>query len=317
MKRTSVLVVCLCLFASCGEENQEPIVELSNEVFLSKVNNYSYDGALEIGSTPVASLGDPSFDWSDLTADFRGHELDPVADIDQAAMILFANLTEEEVSEGLSTDSIDQASVTLYVSIDPGSSTSVRLSELTLFGNDVDVETYLEEGSGTWLFLLATGTTPAVGIRMAAFISPRADESNSDVVIENESSILDFSVDIQSLDAAAVPLHRPDLIVDWSGVTEDGRGQTISSGEVDRVLVGYYAGLDVSDLEEQILDLELIADELWYLDIAAVTNQDLSLLESESGVFPGVDDSGIWILVLQCMTCSNPAPPVLTVLDPA
>ena len=77
-------------------------------------------------------------------------------------------------------------------------------------------------------------------------------------------------------------------------------------------MLGYYAGATVEDLQEQFLDLELIADQTWSIELTGTTGYDLAEIPD----FTGFTTDGTWILALTCSTCANPAPLFLTVLEP-
>jgi hypothetical protein len=296
-----------------GDE-PDPCETASADIALADEHNYTFDGALDIHSTPVQPLADLTIDWGSVSHDLLGHDMDPVAEIDSASAIVFGSLSEEEVQEGLSLGTLEQADVTIFSSQEPGDATQVLLSDMTLFGNDFDIETYLEDGSGTWLLNLATGTVPGVGTRMAAFFQPVDGETNTEVQVTDTSTVLDFTVDLASMTEIHVPAGEPALSVDWSELGTDGQGIDIADGLIDQVMVGHYADLTVADLEEQFLDIELIADELYSLDLTAGESLDLSTLVGDAGAFPGIDDQGTWLLALRCMTCINPAPPAVIIL---
>ena len=62
----------------------------------------------------------------------------------------------------------------------------------------------------------------------------------------------------QRSEPVAVPARGP-WVVDWRNVTRDGQANDIVSARIDTALIGLYEGMTVSDLEEQIMDLELVA----------------------------------------------------------
>jgi hypothetical protein len=78
--------------------------------------------------------------------------------------------------------------------------------------------------------------------------------------------------------------------------------------------------MTVADIEDQILDLELMATQMYEIGLSGGRTADLELgLERTSGEpFSGFERSeeGVWLLALMCSSCQNPAPVVLTVLSP-
>lgn len=330
MRRIDALFLALFLLAGCSENTGDDDDDVAGDdddaagectgastaPTLADAHNYAFDGVLDIQSYVLGELSDPLFDFGGLTTDLQGHAFDPVADVDNVAVIVFhASLTQDDIEAGLSANTLEQADIAAYVNVEPGDATSVHLSDCTLFGNDIDIETYFVEGYGNWLLNLTTGTTAGTGTRMAAFFEPVPGEAADELVVTDTSTVLDFTVDLQSLHPLAVSTDEPALTLDWSAVSIDGQGNDFNPGDVDQVMLAYYADLTVEDLEADFLDIELIADRLWTLDISSGTTADLSMLDGDDSAFTGIDDQGIWLMALRCTTCANPAPPVLTLIE--
>ncbi len=282
-------------------------------LLLEDANNYGFASELDLRSYELAAPGDPSIDWSALSADLQGHALDPVQDVLTLAVIVLAGLSEEEVEVGLARDSLLQSEVTLYVSGQPGSVTSMALSELTVMGNDIDVESYFVEGSGSWLVALSDSEVPGIGNRMAAFLRPSAASEEQRAELQDDSASLQLEVDLQSLVPAPAPADEPSLTLDWAALSQDGQGQPWT-GKADQLLLARFDA-SLAELEAGFMDLELLADPLWTLDFGGGSSADLSQLADTSPPFTGIDDSGTWLLALICSGCTNPAPLFLTVLE--
>ncbi len=309
MARSDVLLLTCLGLSGCNSDCED----LGDVLLLTDDANYRFSGRLDVASEDLQEGSDPHFDWSGLTHDLQGHDLDPVSDIDNAALIVFAGLSQGEIEQGLSTNTLDQADLALYVSADPGDSTELYLSDLTLFGNDIDVEKYFVQGYGTWLLTLTTGTEPGVGTRTAAFFDPSPESTETDLVLRDESATLSLDVDILSSPEIPVLSGAPDLTVDWSGLTVTGQGTDVADAAIDQVMVGWYENLDSQDLQDRFLDVEILADRTWIAGTSG-TQTSLAELTGESGSFEGVSDEGTWVLALRCTTCANPAPPFFGVL---
>ncbi len=345
MERRSVWNWMALLFAAtamvaAGCDGEEPDDDddgsCSSTLTMDDESNYTFVGTLDIQGYPVGEVVYPCEDpdeevcdiiisWCDLTQDLQQHALDPVADIDMASLIVFQNLTEEEVEIGLSENSLQQVDMTLFVNNDElqaggelEDECQIHLSDLSLFGNDIDVEQYFNASYGaTWLFVISTGTTPAVGTRMAAFLEPTVGETNDQVGMTDTSTVLEFDVDLTSLTQVGAPVGSPALTADWSTLSTSGLGIDFTAGDVDQLMIGHYDDLTPEDLESEFLDIEIIADDLYTMSLETVTDADMSLATSEDGTpFPGIDDAGTWLVALRCTGCPNPAPPYLTILDP-
>ena len=138
-----------------------------NTVLLSDSNNYKFKGSLSIKSYTLGALSDPVFDWSGLTKDLQGHAL-AQSDINYSAIIVFINLTQEQIEAELTSNTISQSSIEAYVSLDTTGITSARMDQYTLFGNPIGIETEFTASTGVWMLTLASGTTAGSGTRMAA-----------------------------------------------------------------------------------------------------------------------------------------------------
>jgi hypothetical protein len=279
---------------------------------LGDANNFSYDGTLDAPSFPMAELTDATLDWSALHTDIQCHALDPVADIDNTALIVFPYLSEEEVETGLSDGSLAQVDMGVYLSYQPGDTTSVSLTQLTFFGTDADIETHFTEGSGAWLLLLTTGTEVAVGARMLTFLTPTVGETTTTASVDDGCPVLDFHADLASLQPVPVLADGP-WKLDWSGLTRDGHGGEFVPTRVDSVMVARF-DLSVPELQDRFLDLEDLAVESYTYDLGGGTSADLGALAGPSDPFPGFSGDGVWAVALLCSTCSNPAPLFLTIV---
>jgi hypothetical protein len=286
------------------------------EIALGDENNYTFDGVLDGPTYPVAEKSDVRLDWSQLSKDLQCHDLDPAAEIDNLSLLVFPYLSQEEIEAGLSADNLEQSELGLYISYEPGEETDALLTDFTFFGTDPEIVPLFEADAGTWMLLLTTGTTIGVGARMIAFLEPAAGGPES-ASITGGCDVLDYESNLSSLKPISVLADGP-WQVDWSALTIDGRtGDELDLDSIDEVMIGRYPGLELSDLESQFLDIELIADGLWRLDPDDERSVDLSLaVDEEGGSFPGFDAGAAWVLALRCTTCSNPAPPFLTVLEP-
>ena len=131
--------------------------------------------------------------------------------------------------------------------------------------------------------------------------------------------MLDFSADLASLTKLPVPMAGP-WILDWRDITRDGQGSDVPFQKIDGVTIGFYAGMTVADLQARIFDIELIATTLWDVKLAGGRTADLATAKDRAtgAVFPGFASAGAgtWMLALTCSKCQNPAPVLLTILEP-
>lgn len=288
---------------------------------LTDAHNYTSTTDLEIPTIETASGVDLDICWTDVVSDIQCHELDPVADLDQVSLLRFLNLSEDDVEARIEADDLPQSAIDGYLSIEPDHQSScTKLSSLTLLGTVVDVtEQYVESDENTYLLLLSEGTVLGQGARNMVFMKPTADSDVTRVDATPGCGVLDFVADLSSPESLSVP-KRGAPILDWEQMTTDGQGKTIVFRNIDRVMLAFYAGMSVSDIEARIFDLELMATSLYEIELTGGRTADLAeATERDSGEpFTGFerDEDGVWLAGLICSTCRNPAPLVLTVLEP-
>lgn len=307
MRTTSLLLVAA--LAGCGgKDDPYPLT-------LVDANNYSLDVNITIPAVETASGSDLTIHWEDALEDLQCHEMDPAQDVNTVSVVRFGTLTQDNVSLGISEDTLKQSDTTGYVDVPTTGTTSTSLSAMSFFGTPIDVPSEYTTDAGTFLLILATGDTPGQGARMLTFLTPTADSTNTDVAVGSGCGMLDNTVDLHSLTTLAIPETGP-WTVDWSGLTTDGQGNPIDLGGIDSLTVGYYEGLDAAGLETQFLDLEQLASNLYTQTLLGGTSAELDRTTNGSEWLTDVSGDGMWILALRCSTCYNPAPVFLTILDP-
>lgn len=289
--------------------------EESGEVLLADAHNYSFWGLLDGPSFTFEAQTDPVIRWDELDADLQCHDLDPVDDVDVVGLMVFPYLDELEVEEGLSYDTLSQVDMTIFLSVEPGDRTSVRLSEFTFDGTEVGPVDYFKVDSGTWAVVLTSGFQIGVGTRMLSFLNPMADGVDEEASMSDGCSVLEYEAELLELRDVPVLPGGP-WEIDWSAVTEASYGGDFEPVKVTEIMLGHY-DLPREEIEENFLDLELIADEMYTMEHPSGVTADLADLTDAAGnAFPGFSDDGTWLFALRCGQCSNPAPLFLTVMVP-
>jgi len=282
---------------------------------LTDANNYTYDVDIEIASIPVAENSDLTIEWSALTQDMWGQPLGP-RQIETLSLIALG-LTPEEVESGLEVDSLEQQNVMLYVFADVLGQNSTELSNLTLFGTDVDLVSYFESGyAEAWLLTLSTSDTPGIDTASAAFLVPTPDETTTQVSITNDTATADVDADLMSLEPVGVTACAP-LNLSWDDVSTDGQGGDFRFHHIDSRFLAYFPGATPAALQADALVWKQTAAELWEAEV--VMGEQGALLDGDLSVagtpLQGVTDDGVWLFGLECSTCTAPVPKFLTVLE--
>jgi len=289
-------------------------------IVLGDENNYAAMGSLAIPTVETAPATDLDICWTNVINDFQCHPVAPMADVDNMALLRLLHLTEPQVEDRLATGELAQADVNGYIEYRTNhTSTCAKLSQLSFFGTVIDVASeYTETIDQTYLLVFAKGTRPGVGARTMTFIKPTAGVTNTRVEAATGCGQLTFTADLTSLTKVKVPAAGPWLI-DWRNITRDGQGNAVVPTAIDSVLIGFYEGMTVEQIQSDIFDLELNATALWDVALSGGRTADLATaVERGTGAkFSGFTRSapGVWMLGLLCSTCQNPAPVLLTVLD--
>lgn len=315
------------LLMACGSvgttdsaaEDSKPAEPAPHEIMFADENNYSMSASIDIPSVDVAELGNVEVDWAAVTKDIQCHDVDPAADIDSVSLMVFPNLSHEDIEQGLADGTLEQTELGGYVSGDPGDGTSYNLTDLTFFGTDVDIELLFAENSGSWMMLISTGTTVGVGARDMLFLNPLSAETNTRASFEDGCGRLTIDPDLDTLTPVPIAAESP-WTVDWSELTQDGQDHEMEFGDIDLAMLAWYPGYSTQALEEDFFDLELNAALTWTVELTGYKTLDLgTLVDADAAAFPGFaagEGDGLWLFALRCTLCPNPAPLFLTVLEP-
>lgn len=278
---------------------------------LTDAHQFRYTAELHADTVRLAAGQDAVVRWDGLAHDVHGHDRDPFGDIQTARLVAFRGLGPEEVLDALAHDDLPQSAITLYLTCTP-TDAACALSEFGMLGNTLDVTEYFVPGQATWLVALVCDDE--AGASAFLFLEPDAASDVHEAVLDDGVSSLDVDVDLESLAPVRVPAARTDVRVDWSGVTRDGLGNPLYAPSVDELLIGRY-DLTPAELAQGVYDLEEVAVERWSLALDGSTHASLADVTGDTP-FTGVVPGSTWILALRCSTCLNPAPRLLTLLEP-
>ncbi len=306
----------LALLGACGGpgDGQSGVIRLED------ANNYRSTASLSIPTAETAPATDLDICWTGATSDLLCHPVVPETDIDTVGLLRLRGLTEPQIAAQLVSGTLPQSRVDGYVQyFTDHLTTCMKLSQFSFFGTASDIASlYVESTVERYLLVLAQGIQPGVGSRTMTFLVPKVGSTTTRVDAPSGCHLLDFTPDLESLTRVPVSGGGP-WTVDWGNVTTNGQGDSITYARVNRLLVGFYQGLTVADLEARFFDIELLATSLWELPITGGHTAELGqALERSSGAFFSgfTPTDGVWMLALLCTTCQNPAPVVLTILAP-
>lgn len=254
-------------------------------------------------------------------------------------MLVVWKASLEELQTKLNNDELDQKNYEVMCNVFPGDSPPPKLSApLTEFAFNrvplasdaaeaeriqkayLNPEIYPPSEYSQTVMVQSDPEVLGAGTQMLQAIAPTPGETNTVVNVTSASTGLVYDADLQSALKTYVQPGVPNFAVDWSTLTVNSMGRTVDPVKIDHVTISRF-DQSVSELEGDLfLDLELIPTASWSAELDSLgVGFDLSKLETTPGsgsFFPGIDETGTWLLALRCGDCRNPAPWFITVLAP-
>jgi hypothetical protein len=298
-------------------------------VMATDAMDYDFTSTLSFPPTPVQPDTEIFVDWSALTTDFLGHPVDVATEINSVNLMLWT-MTQAELEQKLNDDTLRMSDLAVIATIYPeAGETSASIYDLTSGGMALEqemiepffsIEGYPPE-SNTYTVMAATGEELGAGTRMIAGFKLDATSTNTMVTVDDTSTDLQYTVDLQSLESIPVPAGDPSIVLDWDGLTVNGLGQEFVKTEITKLAVARFDKTP-AELEENFLDLvnydgSVNADSLWEAQVPSGSCLSLAdAVDATGGAFPGIDGDSTWMVALFCEDCQNPAPWFLSFLTP-
>jgi len=293
-----------------------------NNLVASEANDYKFTSTLTFPPVKVAPKSDLSFDWSAVSKDFLGHSLDTKKDLN-TILVLMWKLTLDDLQIKLNADALKQkdlVTLPLQYTTD-GSATSAKMLAFTNSGapDSATILSFLDPvqyppASYTYTLMAATGNVLGEGTKMIQSFQVDPNSTNTKVALTTDSTKLTYTADLQSLKPTGVAAGQSALTLEYGNLSKNALGNEWVASNITKVLVGHYTQTP-AELEAKFLDLELIATKLYRGEITSGTKAILSNLKTDGGeAFSGIDDTGTWVVALQCGGCRNPAPWYLSIL---
>lgn len=330
------LVALASLLAGCSSGGDSPPAPTGSGgggtvVKLAQSNNYTFTSSLTPPpGTPVAAGEDLQVCWTDVTKDIQGHPVNAAKDINDVSLIRVISNSETEVADWLNKGELGSSQVdTDFEYRTDGTATCAKLSDFVTVGGTTKLDPtkdFKPESGITYLLVFAHGTKIGFGALTVMFVKPDANSNVSSVNAQADSStMLDFHADLHSGTPLTVPKDEAPRL-DWTAVTKNGQGQDIAINAVDSVLIGFYEGKMVSDLETGFLNLEQDTPAMggpsqsWEVPVGSGSIVSLSKATGRAGEGPftgfSATGTGTWLVGMFCSSCQNPAPVIVSILDP-
>ena len=289
-------------------------------VYLYDENNHRSDVSFSIPIVDTAPGVDLDVCWTEATSDLACANVDPLRDIDTAAMLRL-NLSAQEAAQLLAGSELRQDQLDGYLAYESAhDATCTSLFSLTNFGTPVDfTEEYTEDDDRSYLFTFNRDTTPGAGVVTMIFARPTASSKNTRLDAPPGCGLRTVTTDLTT--PVQVPFEGP-TIVDWRNVTRDGQGNPFNGSDIDRVSLWFVAGGTPSNLEDLVPELDSLATDSYHAgEFAGGLNIDLAELSNPLDGRPfssfRTNEAGVWLFGLRCGGCMNPElPHVLAVFEP-
>lgn len=284
------------------------------EVKITDENNYYFLADVTAGTQTITAQEDTFVDWSGLTVDIRERDMDPASEVSVVRILRFT-LTQEEVIEGINRDNLRQSDVSGNADYEvSGSETGADLSTFLFLGTPFPPATELVDTDDAYLVSVISVDEESgyEDYRMFTFIDPVTGAPPAEVVIDNASASLDYTVDIDGVPAVQT---EGSTLLDWTSLTQTPSDDILTLSNIDAIMLAQYSTATVADLEADFLHIEEAADRLFYGDVSGKGEFNLNELTDQDGnPFEGLDDS-LWLIALRCGTCISPAPLFLGVIQ--
>ena len=288
-------------------------------VVMRDVNSYTSVSSLTIPIVQTASGANLEVCWGGITQDILCHAVTPAADINNVSFLQIPGMTKEVVSDKLAKGTLSQNDVAVYREFHTTAASSCATLSQFAFGSPlVPMTDYVTAANKTYMLLFSTGTTPGSGAKTMVFLDPIATSTTMMVAAPASScDILSFQANLTTPTPLSIPMTG-DWVVDWSQITKDSMGNKVTFQLIDSLMLGYYEGKTVAQLEEMFKDIDMIATTLWSVDIpTGQKHMDLKNAKTSAGAaFTGFTGTGIYAVALLCSSCQVPAPVAMAILTP-
>jgi hypothetical protein len=306
-----------------GEPQQLPSCT-GEPLVASGSNNYAFDSALTVPLISVKPGANLTLDWSDLSSDIAGNRIG--SELDTVSLVAWT-LPHEELEARIARDAQNSDSFLFVRGVIAPGQTSVELLELTTVAD----EPFTEEGlvyfddatyppaNHTYTVIVSTGRLEEGGRpRMVQAFRLDPASGNTTVSLTDESSRLEYSVNLRDLEPLSLPVGSSGGTFEWGDLELDAFGGELSPHEITEVRLARF-DQDPQTLEARFLQSESSYRELYSAEIASGTAVPLPSLSSETGEpFPGIaaDAGATWLLALVAGGRRTLAPVYMTILEP-
>ncbi len=335
------LVACATFLGACGDGNSSSggsggsgsggtSASGGDTLKLAQVNNFTAMSTLTIPAITAAAGTDIKLSWDMVSKDIQGHAI-TANDINQVSFIPVKG-SQAQATDWLNTGALTSDKIAgssgAFTLFPPAGKTSAMLSEIPSTGGSSHLDPssiFKVDDTVSYLVVFASGTQLGVGARTMLFLVPSTSETKQSVAAQADSTnLLSYTADLHDLTKLQISAAKPPVI-DWSGVTLNGQKLAIGKADISSILIGFYEGKTVTDLETGFLNLEQATaaeggpTQSWKVSVPNGQTAGLAGAKGRASEAPFASftpTDGTWLLGLFCDDCQNPAPEIVTILDP-
>jgi hypothetical protein len=285
---------------------------------MSDSNNYVAMSTMKIPVVQTKAGADLTISWDGIMKDLLCHPAQPIKALTFA---IFPNKTVDQLNAELSVGNFNPNEVLKYFVLDNPTTTTTMLSSIGASTKVAPATDYVESTSKVYLIIFANTVSLGVGAESMVIVQPSSSSTNTTVAAPDACSstppILTFSATLGA--PLSVPKAGP-YTIGWGNLTKNGFQQSpFPFATIDKIEIGYYQGMQASDLQAHFTDVEINATTLYSSkSVGGAKSFDLTGAKTSDGTaFSGFTQTdGAWAMALLCSNCSVPAPLAFTVLQP-
>ncbi|HTQ08321.1 MAG TPA: hypothetical protein VMI54_30915 [Polyangiaceae bacterium] len=330
------LVGLSSLLAGCGSDKtvSPPPPPPNDTVYIEDDENFTSQSTLKISSVAVPPGEDVKLCWKDFTTDIQGHTVDPLKDINDVSFIRVLSNSADDVAKLLNDGTLSASKIDGDWDIQMPNGTSnpcVNLSDMTIAasgpsGTPLDPKTsFTTSSTVTYLVVFANGTAIGYGARTMVILQPDDTSTTGEVDATNTTATLTYSATFSDKHVSVNASEAQNI--DWSHVTTGGAMQEINRNDVSSVLIGFYKDMQPAELQKNFLNLDQMTGTYpgapsmsWQVDVPSGQSTSIVGAKGRNGepAFQNFEttDTGTWLMGMFCNTCQNPAPVIVTLVDP-
>jgi hypothetical protein len=308
---------------SAGGTAGMPAATCETAIVTSPDKNYEFHSELTVNVTPVKPSTELTFDWSGVKTDFLKRNVD-LNNVDMIEISLW-EMSVDAFETGLNNDTLMNPIVIADIR-PPKGTTTASIFGLNVPAGPLDQETilnYLDPANyppenHMYAVMVANGFEYGQNTYMLGGFKLDPASTTTNVAVTSESTKVEFTAKIAGRPVTNIPAGTGAVTIDWGKMKTTASGGEFIPSSITRFRVGHYTQ-SVTELEgDNFLQLDEIAAEMYEakVDVGTKISFDKAVDMKTGKTFAGIDDTGTWLVALNCGACQNPAPWYLSILKP-